>query len=164
MGWVVSVTHKPRWIGGWVGLRAGLDTEAGGKIHCLCRESNPVHPVCSQTLYWLSYPSTLGITINYLTLLKYRNVKVLSSFLTKYVISVNRAYLIVGAVVLLLAAVLITLLLWCIEQARKDPRSRKLVHYILHMTYYAVGPQEKLNNSGHKFITWCLPLKLINCS
>jgi hypothetical protein len=27
--------------GGWVGLRAGLDTEARGKILCLCRGSNP---------------------------------------------------------------------------------------------------------------------------
>jgi hypothetical protein len=27
-------------IGGWVGLRAGLDTEVRGKILCLCRESN----------------------------------------------------------------------------------------------------------------------------
>jgi hypothetical protein len=26
--------------GGWVGLRAGLDTEATGKILCLCRGSN----------------------------------------------------------------------------------------------------------------------------
>jgi hypothetical protein len=24
------------WIGGWVGLRAGLDTEAGGKSLCFC--------------------------------------------------------------------------------------------------------------------------------
>jgi hypothetical protein len=39
------------WIGGWVGLRVGLDTEARGKI--LCRGSNPCRPVCSQTLYWL---------------------------------------------------------------------------------------------------------------
>jgi hypothetical protein len=31
--------------GGWVGLRAGLDTEARGKISCLCRESNPDRPV-----------------------------------------------------------------------------------------------------------------------
>jgi hypothetical protein len=29
------------WIGGCVGLRAGLDTEARGKIFCLCRGSNP---------------------------------------------------------------------------------------------------------------------------
>jgi hypothetical protein len=29
------------WTGGWVGLRAGLDTEAKGKILCPCRGSNP---------------------------------------------------------------------------------------------------------------------------
>jgi hypothetical protein len=31
--------------GGWVGLRAGLDTEATGKILCPCRGLNPDHPV-----------------------------------------------------------------------------------------------------------------------
>jgi hypothetical protein len=34
-----------RWIGGWVGLRAFLDTDARGKIICLCRGSNPDLPV-----------------------------------------------------------------------------------------------------------------------
>jgi hypothetical protein len=52
-----SGTH---WTGGWVGLRAGLDTEVRGKIlsplpgietRSYCR------PACSQTLYWLSYPA-----------------------------------------------------------------------------------------------------------
>jgi hypothetical protein len=33
------------WIGGWVGLRAGLHTEVGGKILCLCKGSNPDRPV-----------------------------------------------------------------------------------------------------------------------
>jgi hypothetical protein len=42
------------WIGGWVGLRAGLDTEARRKILFLCRGSSPGPPFCSQTLYWLS--------------------------------------------------------------------------------------------------------------
>jgi hypothetical protein len=28
-------------IGGWVVLRAGLETEAREKIFCLCRKSNP---------------------------------------------------------------------------------------------------------------------------
>jgi hypothetical protein len=37
------------WIEEWVGLRAGLDTEARGKILCLWG-LNPSHPVCSQTL------------------------------------------------------------------------------------------------------------------
>jgi hypothetical protein len=36
--------------GGWVGPRAGLDTEARGKILCLCRGSNPSRSVCIQTL------------------------------------------------------------------------------------------------------------------
>jgi hypothetical protein len=31
--------------GGWVGFRAGLDTEARGKILCYCRGSNPDSPV-----------------------------------------------------------------------------------------------------------------------
>jgi hypothetical protein len=39
------------WIGGWVGLRAGLDKEDRGKILYLCRGSNPGSPLCSQTLY-----------------------------------------------------------------------------------------------------------------
>jgi hypothetical protein len=55
--------HALRWgknpcthgIGGWIGHRAGLNTEAKGKILCLCWGSNPSHPVCSQTLYSLSY-------------------------------------------------------------------------------------------------------------
>jgi hypothetical protein len=44
--------------GGWVGLRAGLDTEARGKILCPCWGSKPSRPVRSQTLYRLSYPSS----------------------------------------------------------------------------------------------------------
>jgi hypothetical protein len=55
-GWVVSVTPRPRFspgernpgthcTGGWVGPRAGLDTEATGKILCLCRGSNLDRPV-----------------------------------------------------------------------------------------------------------------------
>jgi hypothetical protein len=40
--------------GGWVGPRAGLDTEARGKILCPRRESNPDRPARSQTLYCLS--------------------------------------------------------------------------------------------------------------
>jgi hypothetical protein len=38
-------------IGGGVGLRAGLDTEARGIILCLCQGPDPGSPVCSQTLY-----------------------------------------------------------------------------------------------------------------
>jgi hypothetical protein len=47
-------TSSTHWIGGWVGLRTSLNTEATGKILCLCQGSNPGRPVCSQTLYWLS--------------------------------------------------------------------------------------------------------------
>jgi hypothetical protein len=56
MGWVVSVTPRPRFsawertpgthcTGGWVDLRVGLDTEVRGKISCLCRGSNLDHPI-----------------------------------------------------------------------------------------------------------------------
>jgi hypothetical protein len=43
-------TPGTRWTGGWVGLRAGLDTEARGKIFCLYRGSNPDRPVCNDTM------------------------------------------------------------------------------------------------------------------
>jgi hypothetical protein len=66
----VSVTPRPRftsgertlgthWTGGWVGFRAGLDSGTRRKILCLCRGSNPVRPVRSQSLYWLNYPGSL---------------------------------------------------------------------------------------------------------
>jgi hypothetical protein len=55
-GWVVSVMPWPHftprertpgthWIGGWVGLRAGLDAGARRKILCPCRGSNLNHPI-----------------------------------------------------------------------------------------------------------------------
>jgi hypothetical protein len=44
--------------GGWVGPRAGLDTEDRGKIVCPRRGSNPGRPARSQTLYCLSYPGS----------------------------------------------------------------------------------------------------------
>jgi hypothetical protein len=47
-----------------MGLRTGLDTESRGKLICLCRGSNPVLPVCSQTLYWLSYPSSYAVPLH----------------------------------------------------------------------------------------------------
>jgi hypothetical protein len=54
--WVVSITPRPRFTPGertpgshctrgWVGPRAGLDTEDRGKILCPCRGSNPGRPV-----------------------------------------------------------------------------------------------------------------------
>jgi hypothetical protein len=42
-----------------VGLRTGLDTEARGKILCLCRKSKPDHPACSQTLTACTNPPPL---------------------------------------------------------------------------------------------------------
>jgi hypothetical protein len=71
-GWVVSVTPWPRFIpgertpgthctGGWVGPRAGLDTEVRGKILSTLpgiEPRSPGRPVRSQTLYWLSYPGS----------------------------------------------------------------------------------------------------------
>jgi hypothetical protein len=39
---------------GW-SLRAGLDAEARGKILCLCRGSNPGHPVRSQTELFIKF-------------------------------------------------------------------------------------------------------------
>jgi hypothetical protein len=61
MGQVVSITPRPRftpgemtpgthYTGGWVGPRAGMDTEARGKILYLCLGSNPGRPVRCQTL------------------------------------------------------------------------------------------------------------------
>jgi hypothetical protein len=47
----VEGTPGTHWIGGWVGPRAGLDAEAGRKILCLCRGSNPGLLVRSQPLY-----------------------------------------------------------------------------------------------------------------
>jgi hypothetical protein len=45
-------TPGTRCTGGWVGLRAGLDTEVRQKILCLClcRGSNPGRPVYSDTI------------------------------------------------------------------------------------------------------------------
>jgi hypothetical protein len=54
------------WIRGWVGVRAGLNTEARGKILCLCQGSNPSPPVYSQTIYILSYSSSCKYVSNYL--------------------------------------------------------------------------------------------------
>jgi hypothetical protein len=46
-------TSGTHWIGGWVGPRSGLNTEARGKFLCLCQGSKVSYPVCSQTLYLL---------------------------------------------------------------------------------------------------------------
>jgi hypothetical protein len=70
--WVVSGTPRPRFnpgerttgthcTGGWVGPRAGLDTKARGKILpplARIEPRSPGRPVHSQTLCWMSYPSS----------------------------------------------------------------------------------------------------------
>jgi hypothetical protein len=64
------------WIAGWVGPRVGLglDTEAGGKIICLYRGSNPNCPVIPvvRQLYWLSYPSSFIVIL--IIIKKWKNV------------------------------------------------------------------------------------------
>jgi hypothetical protein len=51
MGWVVSVTLRPRftpgayWIGGWVDFGVGREKEANGKLLYLCRGSNPYRSI-----------------------------------------------------------------------------------------------------------------------
>jgi hypothetical protein len=44
-------TTGTHWVGGCVGPRDGLDTEARGQILCACWESSAGRPVCSQTLH-----------------------------------------------------------------------------------------------------------------
>jgi hypothetical protein len=51
--------------GGWVGHRACLDSEVRGKILLPLtgfEPRSPGRPVCSQTLYWLSYPGSVTST------------------------------------------------------------------------------------------------------
>jgi hypothetical protein len=60
------VTH---WIGGWVGLRPGLDTDAREKILCFCWESNSGRSVCIQTLL-TELPGSLRNTDVYTKLLR----------------------------------------------------------------------------------------------
>jgi hypothetical protein len=71
-GWVVSITPQPRfaagertpsihWTGGWVGHRAGLYTEARGKILFPCRGSNLDCPVFqSVARHYTSVSQTFG--------------------------------------------------------------------------------------------------------
>jgi hypothetical protein len=79
--WVVSVTPRPSFtpgerrpvtlrIGGWVGLTAGLDTEARGKILCLCWGSNPDRAVVQSVVRyytdWAIPAPNVGHSILYL--------------------------------------------------------------------------------------------------
>jgi hypothetical protein len=47
-----------------MGVRAGLDTGAGGKILYLRRGSNP-DPVCSQTLYCVRFQVFTAVTMKF---------------------------------------------------------------------------------------------------
>jgi hypothetical protein len=46
------------WVGGWMGLRAGLDTVVKIKIPRPCRDSNPEHPARSPALYHWAIPAS----------------------------------------------------------------------------------------------------------
>jgi hypothetical protein len=54
-------TSGTHYTGGWVGLRAGLDTEVRGKSFVPAGDRTPIARSSSrsQTLYWLSYPAPL---------------------------------------------------------------------------------------------------------
>jgi hypothetical protein len=63
-------THRERapgthWIGGWVDPRAGLDDTKKRKFLTLPElELQPLgRPACSQSLYRLHYPTSLGTTV-----------------------------------------------------------------------------------------------------
>jgi hypothetical protein len=73
-GWVFSIMPQqcftPRERAPWYpmhrrlgGPRAGLDAETRRKILCLCQGLNPGCPVHSQSLYWLSYPSSYTFSV-----------------------------------------------------------------------------------------------------
>jgi hypothetical protein len=66
------------WIGDWVGPRDGLDTEGRWRILCICRASNLGRPVCSQPLYWLSYPTPVPLRMKCIRCT--RSVEVIKSY------------------------------------------------------------------------------------
>jgi hypothetical protein len=55
-------TPGTHWLGGCVALRAGLNTEARGKILCLYRDRAPVVQSVVKTLYRLSSRSSITST------------------------------------------------------------------------------------------------------
>jgi hypothetical protein len=55
-----EMTSSTNWIGGWVGFRAGLNTEARGKGLCLCRESNTRRQVRSQDIILTELPQLVS--------------------------------------------------------------------------------------------------------
>jgi hypothetical protein len=76
---VVSFTSQPlypqgkdppgtHWIGGWVGPRGGLETEAKRKIFCSCRESKPGCPATSHYTDWANKNRKLILFVNFIRL------------------------------------------------------------------------------------------------
>jgi hypothetical protein len=62
-------TPGNHWTGGWVGLRAGLNTEAKGKILCPQRESNPDRPVVQPVVrHYTAWANPAPIILKYLTI------------------------------------------------------------------------------------------------
>jgi len=49
------------WIGGWVGLRVGLDAVEKSNIPLACRESNTGRPARGLVLCWLIYLWTVPL-------------------------------------------------------------------------------------------------------
>jgi hypothetical protein len=64
------------WIGGWVGLRAGLNTEAREKILDIRREWNPGRPVFQSVVRHYTDWSTPAPKFWYCSLIKYLNTYV----------------------------------------------------------------------------------------
>jgi hypothetical protein len=65
-------TSGTHWIGGWVGLRTSLGTQARGKLFLPLpgiKLRSPGRPVCSKILYCLSYPTSSVILLNQLQFL-----------------------------------------------------------------------------------------------
>jgi hypothetical protein len=94
--WVVSITPRPRFTprertpppgthctGGWVGPRAGVDTEARGKILWPCQGSNPdrpaVQPVVRHYTAWANpTPTGEGVSVVISPRLYVRSISALS--------------------------------------------------------------------------------------
>jgi hypothetical protein len=56
-------TPSIHWIGGWVGLTAGLDTEATWKYLCLCQRLNPSCPVVKSVIGYYTDWATPAPTV-----------------------------------------------------------------------------------------------------
>jgi hypothetical protein len=92
MGWVVSVTPRPRFTSGgrtpvpivqaagW-GPRAGLDTEVRGQILCLCRGSNLNRPVVQpEVRHYTAWATPAPLPIDAISSVLYLRLKVCVNF------------------------------------------------------------------------------------